>query len=285
MGFFFRGLGGLFATTSTARSKRAHASGSNSMSDDFGDLEDDLAMQPLSRVRPKADVVWGEEGVMSRQPKIAIKIAECISEWVEIETILGLFLGVLIDADAKAALAIYSSLENRKAQFRILKAAAAAKLPQAHFDVFTAVLAASVTPAMRQRDKYAHWCWAYSPQIPDALLLGQPDQKLSLHFAAIHSGDSVGGYKRPRVQMNASKIFVVREPDVDRTLLQLRQAKNWLALLNGSVWSKNDQQERDEFRRQLSSEPQIRAAMDRQPARQKTPKARKPPHRPSPSKK
>ena len=50
--------------------------------DDDGDLD----MQPLSRVRFRADVSLGVDDVMASRPKVTIKIAECIAKWAEIES-------------------------------------------------------------------------------------------------------------------------------------------------------------------------------------------------------
>src|SRR5258705_13051458 len=87
---FGRGLdatlccGGDFATTSTARSKRAHASECSSVSS----LEPDFfAMQPLSRIRPNTTMMsFGLDATMVLRPQIAVSIAECIAEWADIET-------------------------------------------------------------------------------------------------------------------------------------------------------------------------------------------------------
>ena len=70
-----------------ARSKRDHASGRSSMSDFF---ESDLAMNSISRVRPKAVIAFNDiTKTMSSRPSLAIKIAECIAEFAEVEFELG----------------------------------------------------------------------------------------------------------------------------------------------------------------------------------------------------
>jgi hypothetical protein len=110
---------------------------------------------------------------MTSRPAIAVKIAECIAEWADTETIIGLMLAILLDTDPDAALAIYSAVDSRSAQNKMILGAAKSKLPSEQYDLLTVTLKLAVTPVMKERDRYAHWCWAYSPEIPDALI---PDQ-------------------------------------------------------------------------------------------------------------
>jgi hypothetical protein len=152
-----------------ARSKRDHASECNS------DLPD---MQPLSRVNPNATPNWGSPNTMAFRPALAAKIAQCIAHWAEIEVFLGAFLGFLLHTNEAAAVAMYSGLENRTAQLKMINAAAKACLPIDHFDVLSCFFSAILRPVMRERDKLAHWNWGYSEDLPDALLLAEPSYTL-----------------------------------------------------------------------------------------------------------
>jgi hypothetical protein len=91
--------------------------------------EVDFAMQPLSRVRSNAAIFFGINNAMSERPKVAVKIAECIAEWSDLETLLALFLSLMLNTEIDTVLAMYSAIENRAAQLRMLEAAIAAKLP------------------------------------------------------------------------------------------------------------------------------------------------------------
>jgi hypothetical protein len=69
-------------------------------------LDDDVAMQPLSRVYPQnVHIAFGQDQVLRREPAISIRIAECIAKWADAESLLGFLLGVLLDTDANGALA------------------------------------------------------------------------------------------------------------------------------------------------------------------------------------
>jgi hypothetical protein len=114
-------------------------------------------MQPLSRVKPDAITDWGDPTSMTKRPTLAAKVARSIAQWSEIELHLGAFLGLLLHTNQDAAVAMYSGLENRSAQLRMILSAAKASVPPEHFDVLSVLFSAVIRPAMRERDKLAHW--------------------------------------------------------------------------------------------------------------------------------
>ena len=71
---------------------------------------------------------------MTLRAKVAVKVAQYIAEWSEIESLLGLFLALLLHANQKAVLAMYAGIENRAAQLRMIDSAAGAVLPPDHYD-------------------------------------------------------------------------------------------------------------------------------------------------------
>jgi hypothetical protein len=83
-----------------------------------------IDMNPLSKVRSRVAVCFnGAESMMNRS-NIAIKVAQCIAEWSEIESVLGTLLALLLGVENKSARAMYTAVENRTAQTRMLMAAA-----------------------------------------------------------------------------------------------------------------------------------------------------------------
>lgn len=92
---------------------------------------------------------------MARRPKLAVKIAHCIAQWSENEVLLGGLLAFLLHANQKAAVAMYSGLDNRSAQLRLITAAAAATLPTDHAGVVNALLSNVVRPAIDERARQA----------------------------------------------------------------------------------------------------------------------------------
>jgi hypothetical protein len=216
-----------------------------------------IDMNPLSRVRPDAPVGFNATETMQNRPEIAIKIAQCIAEWSEIETVLGMVLALLlgVGTEDKAARAMYSAVESRAAQTRMLMAAAKAALPAHHFEVFMCMWIGFVKPAMKDRDKLAHWGWAYSPALPHAALLVEPGEQLEFHANRL---DLTRFY-----QFKRDHIFVVTEADLERILKRFSQTKDYLGRFGGTLWEVTEPAQRAQYLDALSNEPQIRQCLDR----------------------
>ena len=239
-------------------------------------------MQPLSRVKPDAQSMWGSSNTMSFRPKIAIKVAECIAEWTEIETGMAMFLGFLLHTKADTAISMLISLENRAAQLRMIDAAAKAELKPDHYDIISMLTVVHIKPAMRDRDKLAHWCWGYSPELDDALLLRSPDDKILHSYRANELGIAAG--TTASIRTNYSKVFVVREDDLTRMLGRFTDAKKWVMHAASSVWNKLDDPDRAGFLRTLANEPGVQAALIRlRESRQKNQATQQPSPQPEPS--
>ena len=259
---FVRCCGGLFTTTAIARSKRCQPSWCSSMSEDLGDF----AMQPLSRVVSSADMTWGAEDAISSRPKVAVKIAECIAEWSNIETFLGVLLASLLGTEAKTAISIFGAVENRSAQRRIVMAAGQAKLSPDDYDLLEVIMRVAVAPVMRQRDKLAHWSWGTCAELPDDLILQAPIHKTALHFTVwVDRQDHIA---------NVDHVFVITEKYLGELVRDLRAAKHHISNFGATIWPTSSQSTRDQYRDKLLSEPRLRQAWERQKAsRQKAPEA------------
>jgi hypothetical protein len=253
--------GGDLATTSTARSKRDHASGRNSLAFVFGSF----VMQPLSRVRKHALVTFGQDDTMVVRPRVAVKIAECIAAWANIESMLGLFLGLLLHSKAKTTLTMYMALENRAAQLRLLEAAAKAELPELQFDLYIVVMEQYLRPIMLTRDKLAHWRWGYSPDLADDLLLMSPEDALFSHFTAL---------KGATVDIDDNAVFVVTEKYLTELLNRIWIAQGYLSTIVASIAPAELALLQDvPGLERLANQPEIRKSLDRLRAKREKPRA------------
>ena len=220
-------------------------------------VEDDFDMQPLSRVKPKALISFGNENTMSSRAALAIKIAECISEWSDLETLLCMLLALILQTETASVLAMYAALENRAAQLRMLEAAVESKLAQEESaETILAIITGIVRPAMKERDKLAHWVWGLPVDMPDALLLTTPDEKTTVHI------NSISPPKPP--DFNLDQIFVVREGDLRRRLNQIREAKDFVARAAGIIRKDGPfAGQSAESLRLLNNEPRVQEALSR----------------------
>jgi hypothetical protein len=205
---------------------------------------------------------------MSSRPALAAKIAHCIAVWAEIETLLGVFLAMLLHANERAALSMYSAVENRAAQTRMILAAAKATLEDSHFNIISALMASVVTPAMKDRDKLAHWCWGMTEELPDALLITEPKYKLGALLNSVHVQAKTKA-SNPQIPFEHDQIYVLRDGDLDRMLKRFYAVEETLRTAMGSVWSSNSVPARVELIEKLIGVPEIQAALKR-PARGKS---------------
>jgi hypothetical protein len=220
-------------------------------------------MQLLSRVNPKARVAIGLPGTMAQQPAVAAKIAECISEFSNLETMLPVTLAFLLSSDAKTALAMWGALENRAAQLRMLDAAAEDVLDAERYDCLSVLLLRFIKPCMRERDKFAHWSWGYSIDVPNKLLLTDPLEKAKVQWTYINP---------PRTpEFDKSKLYVVGVDDLGRSVSRINDAAELLELFMKGIWAEPPPAVRDQYHQKLCSEPRFASLLQAHRDRNKTP--------------
>jgi hypothetical protein len=217
--------GGLFATTSSARSNRAPASGYNSIS--F--LEGSFAMpQPLSRVRPTASIRLAPDS-LDGKPELATLITYIFAQWATIEAEVGMLLIRILGATAEPALAMYSVITSQRIQMLALNAAAKSALSTEQFEVFKAVW--SVLEAVQQpRNKLAHWIYGRCAELPDAILLADPQSLKQMHTATtlLASGKAKRGEADKAFEVDRKSVFVYRKSDLKRIKRDLTEAREML---------------------------------------------------------
>jgi hypothetical protein len=121
---------------------------------------------------------------------------------------------------------MYATLEAQHQQLRALEAAAKAGLAEREYDVFKATMA--VTRSVQTpRNQLAHWIWAYSTNLPDALLLAEPksakdrDREFTL---ALESGETDPAKIAALNTFDPANVQVYREADLERARDDLMEA-------------------------------------------------------------
>lgn len=196
---------------------------------------------------------------MLRYPNITAGIALCISTHSEIELDLGILLSALLRAETNATLAIYSSLENRAAQMRMLYAAIrTAKISVTKKDIAEAILRYFVKPVTKERDRMAHWCWGWSPDIRNGLLLFEPVAELRQISEIWQKGK--------QAEIDSDHVFVVRENDIHSAMGRFEIAHSLLVRLIAILTKQAPvppRKIRAAMLASLSSEPQLQQALSR----------------------
>lgn len=128
--------------------------------------------------------------------------------------------------------------------------------------MFSALLL-KVRSVAKERHRVAHWCWILSDDLPpDALLLIDPAEQAPI-FA------NMLGYHDPKVDVDRSKIFVLRKQDAAAIVKNIKDVKNLVNRVLRVLWQK-DRGERAELRDQLCSEPRMAEALRLLRARRKS---------------
>ena len=182
--------------------------------------------QPLSRVKPGATVRQRPSILDHLPPKYAQSVAAIFSHWSLVEYRLSVLLVRILGADAEPALAMFATLEAQHLQFRAIEAAARAALEEKEYDVFRATMSVARS-VQTPRNQLAHWVWAHSPELPDALLLAEPKsaKERDREFTrALESGETDSEKIAALNTFDPAHVQVYREGDLQRAKENLEQA-------------------------------------------------------------
>lgn len=182
--------------------------------------------QPLSRVKPGATVRQRPMILDHLPPKYAQLVAGIFSHWSLIEHRLNLLLVRILGADAEPALAMFATLEAQHLQFRAIEAAAKAALEEKEYDVFKATMSVARS-VQTPRNQLAHWVWAHSAELPDALLLAEPKsaKDRDREFTrALESGETDSEKIAALNTFDPAHVQVYREADLQRARDDLQEA-------------------------------------------------------------
>jgi hypothetical protein len=82
-----------------------------------------MARQPINSRLPSTGFALGP-GTLAERPRAAAIIAQCITEWTEVELQTARLLAAMLNADSQPAIALYLSLANARAKREALDAIA-----------------------------------------------------------------------------------------------------------------------------------------------------------------
>ena len=98
-----------------------------------------MSRQPFKTARPNAHY-YINQNCMADRPAMAALIAQCLTLWSQIDVEMSLLLAALLDTRSDAAVAVYLSLSNARAQRDALASAAQTSLSGETLALFKAVM-------------------------------------------------------------------------------------------------------------------------------------------------
>jgi hypothetical protein len=228
--------------------------------------------QPLLSVRRDAAV--NVEPITLRQyPDLARSISDVIATWSQVECNLGVLLARMLGAAARPSMAMYSALSSSAAQMAALQAAADVALSRERLELFGALLIL-VKRAATKRNKIAHWLWGTSVQVPNALILLNPDAVHGLHtqnaeyMAACKNGQTVAD-PSTLPPLDLSEAFVYRQQEFTEILAEIDEVRS--LTVSFALMLVIDEPPNGVQYQMLTNAPQIRIELEKARQRRRNP--------------
>jgi hypothetical protein len=222
-------------------------------------LEEDFDMpQPLSRVRPNAIVAATPESIALR-PTLAPLVADIIARWAYIEANIGTILSYILQTEAAPVTAMLHAINSASAQIAMILAAGSAKLYDPELEAFEAVMKIAGTAA-KKRHPIAHHVWAYTVDLPDALLLIEPEAytEMFVELQEFRQMTAIDG-RWTVLEADKERTMVYRENDFRQIIEEFKSVSKSTTLLINYLDPTNAA--RDQIHHLLASEPLMDAAL------------------------
>jgi hypothetical protein len=212
--------------------------------------------QPLSRVRPNALIMASPDAIV-RRPRLAPLIAEIIARWADIEANVGTILSYVLRAEAAPVAAMLNAIVSASAQMDMIHAAGWAKLFDPELETFEAVIKIA-RAAAKKRNTIAHHVWAYSDDLPEALLLIDPEAYSEM-FVKLQDALSQPDAGWTMLQADSERTMVYRENDLTQIIEELKTVARCTTFLINYLEPRHVA--RDRMYSMLCGEPLIGAAL------------------------
>jgi hypothetical protein len=225
-----------------------------------------MAAKTLKEVNPKARFST-RPGALERHPELAALPMGAIDMWARTDAQLAEFLASLLKADFHVVLNMYSAATSA-IQGKMLDKAAKAVLPVDDFKLFRAVVRSVQGSREMTRDRFAHWIWMDSDDLPNALLLFDPDASnefvadmRAMHALFWNSELENDGSQSPKMpKLDYAKIWVHTRADLNEALGIAKQRSTQIELLKTAL--SPDPYGAPPARQNLLTDPDIRNRFD-----------------------
>ena len=145
-------------------SRRFRTSSSRSREGDFG-----MARQPLPKKFWGGPLHIGIDVVGHFRPELLVPIGQCVTQWSFVEHQMAILLGILMDAQTEAAMALFTSLRTGPVKRDALKSVAQAVLSPKDITLLKAILEVEHKFESHRND-VVHGHWGVHEKIADGLL-------------------------------------------------------------------------------------------------------------------
>lgn len=195
----------------------------------FGDFD---MPQPINKIVPNPET-YITSNALDDKPEMALLVCHIFATWATIEQQLNFLFYLVLGTDAGPAIAIYAQLRTQGLQSVALEASAKAALSIEDFEIFKAAVSAA-NKVQTPRNHLAHWTWGLCRELPDVLVLFDPQMLRDRDFTVQHSlhtselDDIDLAEHTKKYFFNDSASLAYSKADLERSLRDLVEAKNIL---------------------------------------------------------
>jgi hypothetical protein len=217
--------------------------------------------QPLSSAYAAVSLQIGPNAI-DREPTVASAAMKVVAMWAEVEAIQGMIMTNLLGTQSRLAMQMYSAIIGSAAQIAALNALARSTLSKGLLTLFQ-ILNRIASACAKERHKIAHSTWATSADVPDALLLINPDNRIDYDIQLIEWEYSVTSGINPNAEppfLNQSGVWIYRQADLNEIQNRIDRLLSFYVDFNRLVRMRSTQPPRASFGllRQLLARPEIR---------------------------
>lgn len=192
-------------------------------------------------------------------PKLAELVGRITINWSGVDLQLSLALGSMIGVENAAAVAVFLSLRNHRAQRDALAAAAEKSLSPDLKELFDAILIVH-RQLDGQRNDVVHCVWGKAEKTPDGIIWESMQDHANMLIIDYHSVRNVPNYNRAE---NITKnLFVWRYRDLERLNSEIIQFADAIRNFHAHLRYRGEPAGANALR-QLCSEPLIQAAVSK----------------------
>jgi hypothetical protein len=199
-------------------------------------------------------------GVVREMPELGTLIGEIASAWSYVELHLALLMASMLGVENKAAIAVFTTMRNHRAQRDALNAAASVALSEEKLEVFRALFNLH-RQYDGQRNDVVHGVWGRSDAIPDAAIW----ESTNTHACMIAESYRLEGTPRTQEEHVAHQCrgyYVYRFDDLRALRADIETLETMIRNLH--VWIRYDGRSAGETaRHRLGEEPLLQSELNR----------------------
>jgi hypothetical protein len=216
---------------------------------------------PLYYEGEDATVIFGVDALDEKRD-LAVKLAKVIGAWAQVEYEMGNLISRLIQAKRPEDIADFASLTTAGKIFERLLSTAEAKVTNPDYLRLFQAIVEMARSAYKERNAVAHGIWGKSNKAPNGLIRSGRRDGIAFWLGLSDAVDKESHMKEGR-----KKVFVYEDKCFDSIIERMWQLYGHFGRLGFLV--NPNQAIRNEMFSMLSTDPDVREALDRLSARQK----------------